>query len=79
MAGVYHRGMQGRLGKRSSQRNLLDAEYHFRHLVVKGSFHRQLSQVRDQLFRDEELAALYCLDNEQPSVPPSLLATALPL
>ena len=41
------------------QRSLLDAEYHFRHLVGKDSFHWQLSQVRDQLFQDEEFAALY--------------------
>ena len=31
----------------------VDAEYHFRHLVGEDSFHGQLSQVRDQLFRDE--------------------------
>ena len=59
------------------QRSLLDTEYHFRHLVGKDSFHWQLSQVRDQLFQDEEFAALYCLDNGRPSVPLSLLATAL--
>ena len=61
------------LDKRSSQRSLFDAEYHFQ----QASFHWQLSQVRDRLFRDEEFAALYCLDNGRPSVPPSLLATAL--
>ena len=33
--------------------------------------------MRDQLFGDEEFAALYTLDNERPSVSPSLLATAL--
>ncbi len=65
------------LGKRSSQRSLFDAEYHFRHLVGEASFHWQLAQVRDRLFRDEEFADLYCLDNGRPSVPPSLLATAL--
>ncbi len=65
------------LGKRSSQRSLFDVEYHFRHLAGEDSFHWQLSQVRDQLFRDEEFAALYTLDNGRPSVPPSLLATAL--
>src|SRR5205823_10817738 len=31
----------------------------------------------DRLFRDEDFAALYCPDNGRPSVPPSLLATAL--
>ena len=64
------------MGKQSSQRSLFDAEYHFRHLVGEGSFHWQLSQVRDQLFLDEKFAALYCLDNGRPSMPPSLLATA---
>ena len=33
--------------------------------------------MRGQLFRDEEFAKLYCLDNGRDSVPPSLLATAL--
>ena len=65
------------LGKRSSQRSLFDAEYHFKHLVGEDSFHWQLGQARDRLFRDEDFAALYCLDNGRPSVPPSLLATAL--
>ena len=44
-------------GKRSSQRSLFDAEYHFQHLVGEDGFHWQLSQVRDRLFRDEECAA----------------------
>ncbi len=65
------------LGQRSSQRSLFDAEYHFKHLVGEDSFHWQLGQARDRLFRDEDFAALYCLDNGRPSVPPSLLATAL--
>ena len=65
------------LGKRSSQRSLFDAEYHFQELVGRDSFHWQLGQARDQLFRDEDFAALYGLDNGRPSVPPSLLATAL--
>ena len=33
----------------------------------------------DELFRDEDFAELYCRDNGRPSVPPSLLATALVL
>jgi transposase len=32
---------------------------------------------RAELFRDEDFTALYCLGNGRPSVPPSLLATAL--
>ncbi len=65
------------LGKRSLQRSMFDAEYHFQELVGEDSFHWQLAQARDRLFRDEDFAALYCLDNGRPSVPPSLLATAL--
>ena len=53
------------LGKRSSQRSLFDAEYHFRHLVGEASFHWQLSQVRDRLFRNEEFADLY-LSRQRP-------------
>ena len=77
MAEVCHRKAQGLLGKQASQRILLDAEYHFRHLVGEDSFHWQLSQARDHLFWDEEFADLYCLDNGRPSVLPSQLATAL--
>ena len=65
------------LGRRSSQRNLFDAEYHFKHLVGEDSFHWQLGQARDQLFRDEDFAALCCFDRRHLSVPSSLLATAL--
>jgi DDE family transposase/transposase-like protein DUF772 len=38
-----------------------------------------LASQRGELFRDEEFAALYCPNNGRPSVPPSLLATALVL
>ena len=65
------------LGKRSSQRSLFDAEYPFKSLIGENSFHWQLSQVRDELFWDYAFAEFYCLDNGRPSVPPSLLATAL--
>ncbi len=65
------------MGQRSSQRSPLDAEYHFKHLVGENCFPWQLSQVRDELFRDEEFSELYRLDNGRPSVPSSLLATAL--
>ena len=72
-----HREVSGMLGKRSSQRSLFDVEYHFRQLMGEDSFHWQLSQVRDQLFREVEFAALYCLDNGRPSMLPSLLVMAL--
>ena len=50
------------LGQRSSQWSLFDVEYYFRHLVGEDSFHWQLWQVRDQLFQDEEFAALYVFE-----------------
>ena len=43
----------------------------------RDSFHWQLGQARDQLFRDEDFAALHGLDNGCPSVSPRLLVTAL--
>ena len=65
------------MGQRSSQWSLFDAEYHFKHLGGENSFHWQLSQMRGELFWDEEFSELFCLNNGRPSVLPSLLATAL--
>ena len=45
--------------------------------VGRDTFYGFLAAHRGQLFHDEEFAALYVLDNGRPSVPPSLLATAL--
>jgi len=45
--------------------------------VGQSSFYSFLASTRDQLFRDEESAALHCRDNGRNSVPPSLVATAL--
>lgn len=45
--------------------------------VGRDSFYGFLASHRGQLFRDEDFAELYCSDNGRPSVPPSLLATAL--
>jgi hypothetical protein len=47
--------------------------------VRRDSFYGWLASQRGELFRDEEFAGLYVLDNGRPSVPPSLLATALVL
>jgi hypothetical protein len=38
-----------------------------------------LASERGELFRDEDFANLYCLNNGRPSVAPSLPATALVL
>jgi hypothetical protein len=62
------------LGKRSG----LDAgEHPYLDHVGRDSFYGFLALHRDELFRDEDFSDLYCPDNGRPSVPPSLLATAL--
>lgn len=47
--------------------------------VGQDTFYGFLAAHRDEIFRDEDFAKLYCLDNGRPSVPPSLLAIALVL
>jgi hypothetical protein len=65
------------LGKRSDQRGLFEADHLYLDFVGRDSFYGFLASQRGQLFRDEDFKALYVLDNGCPSVPPSLLATAL--
>src|SRR4249920_1867157 len=57
------------LGKRSAQLGMFEAD------TLYGDLARQ----RYELFRDADFAELYCQDNGRPSVPPSLMATALVL
>ena len=65
------------LGKRSDQRGLFEADQLYLDFVGRETFYGFLASQRGQLFHDEEFAELYVLDNGCPSVPPSLLATAL--
>src|SRR5437763_3838269 len=67
------------LGKRSAQRGLFEADTLFADFVGQRTFYSYLAGQRDELFRYQDFAALYCRDNGRPSVPPSLLATALVL
>src|SRR5215204_5668314 len=67
------------LGERSAQRGLFEADTMFAEFVGRQNFYGFLASQRDELFRDEDFAALYCSNNGRPSVPPSLLATALVL
>jgi transposase len=67
------------LGKRSAQRGLFEADTLLADFVGQRTFYGFLASQRDELFRDEDFAALYCRDKGRPSVPPSLLATALVL
>lgn len=65
------------LGKRSDQRGLFEADHLYLDFVGRETFYGFLASQRGQLFRDDDFAALYVLNNGCPSVPPSLLATAL--
>jgi transposase len=67
------------LGKRSAQWGLFEADTLYADFVGKRTFYGYLASERGELFRDEDFAGLYCLNNGRPSVPPSLLATALVL
>src|SRR5215210_4346457 len=67
------------LGKRGAQRGLFEADTLYGDFVGRETFYGFLASQRGELFRDEDFAGLYVLDNGRPSVPPSLLATALVL
>ena len=65
------------LGQRVAHGGAVGADHPYLEHVGRDSFYGLLATQRDQLFRDEDFAAPYCLTNGRPSVPPSLLATAL--
>lgn len=65
------------LGTRSVRFDLVKGEHPYLDHAGRDSFDGLLATQRDHLFRDEDFATLYCLTNGRPSVPPSLLATAL--
>jgi transposase len=67
------------LGKRGPQRGLFEADTLYSDFVGRDTFYGWLASQRGTLFRDEDFAQLYVLTNGRPSVPPSLLATALVL
>lgn len=65
------------LGRRSEQGSLFGPDPFLTRRVREDSFYGFLASQRGQLFSDDEFADLYKLHNGRPSVPPSLLATAL--
>jgi hypothetical protein len=67
------------LGKRGPQRGLFEADTVYGDFVGRDTFYGFLAAQRGKLFRDEDFAALYARNNGRPSVPPSVLATALVL
>lgn len=64
------------LGERG-ERELWQADNQYLGFVGPNTFYGRLAGLRGELFRDEEFADLYCLDNGRPGVSPALLATAL--
>jgi transposase len=65
------------LGKRAIQAGLFNADAMYLDFVGRESFYGFLAAQRSSIFRDEDFADLYCLDDGRNSVPPSLMATAL--
>jgi hypothetical protein len=61
------------LGRQHPQRSLFEALV-WPHAIPSDSFYARMGAVSEVLFRDEDLAELYCLDNGRPSLPPSLLS-----
>jgi hypothetical protein len=67
------------LGTRGPQRGLFEADTMYGEYVGRNSFYGFLAAHREELFQDQDFGGMYCRDNGRPSVPPSLLATALVL
>src|SRR5579859_6558414 len=65
------------LSLRTDQRGLFEADHLWLDHVGRNTFYGFLASQRGELFKDEEFAELYSRDWGRPSVPPSLLATAL--
>lgn len=63
------------LGRRNPQRSLFEAQC-WPHLVPADSFYARMGAVNDELFRDEDLAEMYCENNGRPSLPPSFMSGA---
>ena len=64
------------LRRRNPQRTLFKAQ-NWPHRVPVDSFYARMASVNDQLFADDDLASMYCLDNGRPSLPPALRSGVL--
>ena len=65
------------MGTRSGQDKLFAADQIYLDFVGRDTLYGYLAQNREQLFRDEDFAALYCADKGRTSVPPSLAVSML--
>ena len=59
------------LGKRGPQRGLFEADTMYGEYVGQDSFYGFLAQHRQELFRDEDFAAMYCANNGGPACRPA--------
>lgn len=60
------------LGRRKQQRSFFDAQS-LPHRVPADSFYGRMGAIYKDLFKDDDLAEMYCLDNGRPCLPPSLM------
>ena len=67
------------LGRRNAQRGGFEVDQRYADLVGRDTFYGWLASQRDKLFADELFSAFYREGWGRPSVPPSLLATAVVL
>lgn len=65
------------LSLRTDQRGIFEADHLWLDHVGRTTFYGFLASQRGELFKDEDFAELYSRDWGRPSVPPSMLATAL--
>jgi transposase len=64
------------IGRRNPQRTLFETQ-NWLTVVPPDSFYARMANVNEVLFRDDDLAEMYCLDDGRPSLPPSLLSGVL--
>src|SRR5260370_16615666 len=65
-------GAAAMMGQRSPQDKLFAADHVYLDFVGRDTLYGYMAQNREQLFRDEDFAALYCPDNGRQSVPHSV-------
>ena len=65
------------MGTRSPQVKLFAADQIYLDYVGRDTLYGYLAQNRQHLFRDEDFASLYCLNNGRTSVAPSLAISLL--
>ena len=65
------------MGKRSPQARIFAADRLYLDYVGRGTLYGYLAEHREELFRDEDFAALYGPDKGRTSVPPSWAVSLL--